>query len=314
VTFENDGATKAADALEAVARDEDRSLELRVAALAATPSGPGETGRSRLELLLSALEPGLPYRTRTTAADLVAKARLSDESLGVVARALPTVGPFELARLLPVFQQAKTDAAILAALSAAGKSRGLSSLRAGEIRALAKNRSDEVVRRGEGLIARLNANAAEQSRHLDELLAALGDGDVRRGQEVFNSPRAACSVCHAIGYLGGDFGPDLTRVGRIRSARDLLEAVVYPSASFVRSYESVIVATRDGEERSGILRGDSPDAVTLAVGPGFVERLPRSEIVEIRPGEVSLMPGGMEDALTRAELADLIAFLNAARW
>jgi hypothetical protein len=42
-----------------------------------------------------------------------------------------------------------------------------------------------------------------------------------------------------MGYLGGKVGPDLTSVGQIRTERDLLEAVVYPSASFVRSYEQL---------------------------------------------------------------------------
>ena len=44
----------------------------------------------------------------------------------------------------------------------------------------------------------------------------------------FHSEKAACFTCHAIGYRGGDVGPDLTKVGQIRSERDLLEAIVYP--------------------------------------------------------------------------------------
>ena len=33
----------------------------------------------------------------------------------------------------------------------------------------------------------------------------------------------------------------------------------------------------------------------------------------MRPGKVSLMPDGMEQVLTRQELADLLAFLKAAK-
>ena len=36
----------------------------------------------------------------------------------------------------------------------------------------------------------------------------------------------ACTLCHKIGYRGGQLGPDLTSIGRIRSERDLLEAVL----------------------------------------------------------------------------------------
>ena len=67
------------------------------------------------------------------------------------------------------------------------------------------------------------------------------------GRPVFNGPKAACVTCHAIGYVGGKLGPDLTKIGQVRAERDLLESIVYPSASFVRSYEPVSVATRDGQ-------------------------------------------------------------------
>src|SRR5204862_1419545 len=91
-----------------------------------------------------------------------------------------------------------------------------------------------VQRQAEGLYAALDADAAGQRAKLDEMLARLKDGDVRRGQAVFYSPKAACASCHAIGYLGGQVGPDLTRIGAVRGERDLREAVLFPSASLVR--------------------------------------------------------------------------------
>jgi putative heme-binding domain-containing protein len=141
-----------------------------------------------------------------------------------------------------------------------------------------------------------------------------GIGDIRRGQTIFNSARAACSACHAIGYLGGKIGPDLTRISEVRSERDLLEAIVFPSASFVRSYEPVIVATRNGDEHSGVLRKDAADEIVLATGPETEARVARAEIAEMRPGTVSVMPQGLEEQLSRQELADLLAFLRSTRW
>ena len=135
-----------------------------------------------------------------------------------------------------------------------------------------------------------------------------------RGQAIFNSQKAACASCHAIGYLGGNIGPDLTRIGQIRNERDLLEAIVYPSASFVRSYEPVVVTTRSGDEQSGVLRRDTPDEVVLGTGPGVETRIARAEIAEMRPGSVSVMPAGLDEQLTRQELADLLAFLKSTKW
>jgi putative heme-binding domain-containing protein len=120
-------------------------------------------------------------------------------------------------------------------------------------------------------------------------------------------------ACHAVGYLGGKIGPDLTRIGQVRSERDLLEAIVYPNASFARSYEPVVVSTTSGATHSGVLRSDRPDEVVLATSAGEETRIPRQDIDEVIPGSVSIMPPGLADQLTRQELADLLAFLKATR-
>src|SRR5581483_93808 len=73
-----------------------------------------------------------------------------------------------------------------------------------------------VQKKSEDLVNSLNADAGQQKAHLDELLASLKDGDIRRGQTIFNSAKAACSSCHSMGYLGGKVGPDLTRIGQVR--------------------------------------------------------------------------------------------------
>src|SRR2546422_3761137 len=48
-------------------------------------------------------------------------------------------------------------------------------------------------------------------------------------------------------------------IGQVRTERDLLESIVYPSASFVRSYEPLMVETRSGEVYSGIVRKRSEE-------------------------------------------------------
>jgi putative heme-binding domain-containing protein len=130
---------------------------------------------------------------------------------------------------------------------------------------------------------------------------------------VFAGAKAACASCHAMGYLGGRVGPDLTKIGQIRTDRDLLEAIIAPSASFVRSYEPVTVATLDGRVVSGTVKKDAPDELVLTLAADKEERIARSDIEEIRPGTVSIMPAGLDQQLSPQELADLLAFLKAAR-
>jgi putative heme-binding domain-containing protein len=141
----------------------------------------------------------------------------------------------------------------------------------------------------------------------------MSSGDIRRGQLVFHSEKAACYSCHAIGYRGGNVGPDLTRIGTIRSDRDLLEAIVFPSASLVRSFEPIAVAMSDGKVYNGLLRGETADELRLATGVNQEARVARRDIEEVRPSTVSIMPAGLDQQLTHQELADLVAFLKACK-
>lgn len=108
-------------------------------------------------------------------------------------------------------------------------------------------------------------------------------------------------------------GPDLTRIGEIRSERDLLEAVVFPNASFARGFEPVTVTTNAGAVHGGLLRAERPDEILLTPGEGQEVRIRREDIEDIQPGSISPMPSGYAQMLTRAELADLLAFLKATR-
>ncbi len=166
-------------------------------------------------------------------------------------------------------------------------------------------------RRGSTTVSILNS--AKQQARIDELAKTIGGGDIRRGQLVFHSEKTACFTCHAIGYRGGNIGPDLTKVGQVRSERDLLEAILYPSASLIRSYEPIAVATADGKVHNGLLRNETSDEILLVTGPNQEVRIPRADIEEIRPSNVSVMPSGFDQQLTPQELADLVAFLKACR-
>ena len=201
-------------------------------------------------------------------------------------------------------------------IAALGRLKARSSLRAEALRPRLEKYPDSVKKAGETLLASVNVDAAKEAARLETLLTTVQGGDAGRGQTVFNGSKAACLSCHAIGYVGGRIGPDLTKIGQVRGERDLLEAVVYPSASFARGYEPVTVRTRSGALRSGVLRSDAAhgvDEVVLANATGPDTRIPRSDVADIEPGTVSLMPPGYAEMLTRQELADLLAFLRAAK-
>lgn len=303
-------------ALLGLARDGAFPLDVRIDALAALPGGLTRVDQDVFDLLRSGLEPAQPIAVRVAAVGVLEKAPLDRKQLLDLTGSLANTGPLELPRLLPAYDRGSDEALGLALLAAIQGSKGRSSIRPDILRPRLAKYPESVQQKGEALLASLNVDAARQKQRLEELLAAGNDGkegDVRRGQAVFNSPKTACLACHTIGYQGGKIGPDLTRIGQIRSERDLLEAILFPSASFARGYEPVVVTTASGALHGGVLRSDLNDAVVLVNGAGEEIRILRREIVDMQPGTMSVMPPGLDTQLSRQELIDLLAFLKATR-
>ncbi len=154
----------------------------------------------------------------------------------------------------------------------------------------------------------LEENATNQLIDLEAKLG-VGKGDVTRGQEVFGSAQAMCSICHKIGDLGNHVGPDLSAIGGIRKHRDLLESILFPSASFAQDYEGFVLTKNNGEVLSGVLASESTDTVELRLATGQSTTIPRSQIKSLSPLPVSLMPQGLGQVLTEQQLIDLVAYL-----
>jgi putative membrane-bound dehydrogenase-like protein len=300
-------------ALMGVARNVQKPAEVRVDALAAVPEAGGEIDAGLFDLLRASLDPSRSTVTRASAASVVERAKLNRDQLLALAPLLRTAGPLELPRLLRAYDGASDEAVGQALIAALRETKSRSSVRPEALRSIVVKFPASLQHETETLLGSLMVDSTQQAERLERLLATLGEGDIRRGQAVFNSPKAACMSCHAIGYMGGRIGPDLTRIGQVRTERDLLESIVYPSASFVRSYEPFTVRTRSGATHSGALRSDLSEEVVLMTASGEEVRISRPDIADIQPGTVSLMPPGLDEQLTRQELADLLAFLKATR-
>jgi putative heme-binding domain-containing protein len=310
-----DGDSALRTALVSVARDSRRSDDVRVDALsAATPKGT-LLNEDEFDLVVRSLAPASPVPVRMAAAAVAARAQLSEPQLRRLVDVVRQSGPLELGRLLPAFDHGTSEDLGLALIGALEQSPGRSSVRPDLLRPRLERYPPSVRARGEALLTSLSADAARQADRLDQLVAGMiGGGDVRRGQALFNDTKAACATCHAMGYRGGKLGPDLTAIGQIRSDRDLLEAIVFPNASFVRGYEPVVVTTAAGATHAGVLKDEGVEHVVLLTAAGDETRVSRADISALQPGAVSLMPTGYGDQLSRQELADLVAFLKNAKW
>jgi putative heme-binding domain-containing protein len=145
---------------------------------------------------------------------------------------------------------------------------------------------------------------------MKELAAEVAaKGNPARGEEVFRRKELACLSCHSIAGAGGRAGPDLTGVGKTSTFDALVESILAPSRTITKGYETIVVTTDDGRIVSGVRVRDGRRELVLRDARDQEVVIPRDRIEERRAGP-SLMPAGLADPLTRAELVDLLAFLS----
>jgi putative membrane-bound dehydrogenase-like protein len=128
------------------------------------------------------------------------------------------------------------------------------------------------------------------------------------GRAVFAK---TCQQCHTLYGVGGKVGPDIT--GSNRSDLDyLLSNILDPSAVMAKEYQPSIIVTTTGRVITGIVKDQSPNAVTLQTANDVVV-VPRKEIDETRQSPQSMMPNDLLTPLSEHEVRSLIAYLSGRR-
>lgn len=303
------GVTDFDAGLLSLARDGTRAEELRVDALVAAAPRIAKLEASLFGFLRECLDKEKPALLRLAAAQALGAAGLTDDQLFRLAPSVGAAGALEMPKLLGAYERsgnAKSGTELVLQLE---KSPAVEALPAESLRRALKNYPDEVRARASALLKRLDVDTEKQKARLAELEPLLAGGDPARGREVFFGKRAACSTCHAIQSQGGRVGPDLSKIASIRTGRDLLEAVVFPSASFARGYEPFLLRTKDGTILDGLIARETADAIYLFTADRAERRVPRSSIDVLQMGRTSIMPQGLDAALPRDELRDLMAYL-----
>jgi putative heme-binding domain-containing protein len=150
------------------------------------------------------------------------------------------------------------------------------------------------------------------AKEIDALAAEVrSKGDAARGEAIYRRGDMQCLKCHAIGGAGGAVGPDMSSIGASAQVDYLVESLLLPSKAIKEGYHSVLVTTTRGEQFTGIKIRETKDAIALRTDQDKEVVLPMRRVESITPSKVSLMPEGLTDNLTRAELVDLVAFLSA---
>ena len=299
-------------ALTKLAADAEFSKSLRLAALDVVADRlPSPVAPDLVTFLSSCLQSDQPTQLRIDAARILARAPLSDSQRMLCAESLISeAGPLQIGPLLGVFENKdlndKTKSALATALEASPGFLSVPSERVADIFA-----DDEEI--AASLLEKLRAAESQREQRLDELADSIAghDGDAERGKAAFT--KATCAVCHKARGEGGVIGPELTTIGAIRSERDLLEAIAFPSATYAREYEPFVVTLKDGSVKMGRIGKDEEDSLELIDAQGIATHIPAAQIASREMAPVSMMPPGLERLLSPGELADLVAYLRSLK-
>jgi putative heme-binding domain-containing protein len=140
-----------------------------------------------------------------------------------------------------------------------------------------------------------------------QAVLAQTEGDPEKGKLVFQ--KGACMTCHQVGGVGVDVGPSLNDV-KMKPPEALLTDILDPNRAVEERWVSQALNKKDGSTLSGLLHGEDAAAITLRVPGGVSMTVPRSEVESVQSTGMSLMPVGLEAAITKEEMVDLIAFLK----
>ncbi|MCE9529354.1 MAG: c-type cytochrome [Planctomycetales bacterium] len=144
---------------------------------------------------------------------------------------------------------------------------------------------------------------------LAKLAEAKTPADATKGSVVY---RRECANCHQLGKEGFAVGPNLATI-RHRSPQEILIHVLDPNREVSPDFVEYSVLLTDGRTLTGLIANETDAGLTLRRSEGKEDSILRREIEQISSSGKSLMPEGVEQKVTPAEMADLVAFLLGSK-
>jgi putative heme-binding domain-containing protein len=141
--------------------------------------------------------------------------------------------------------------------------------------------------------------------------AAAFPGDPQEGKALFFG-KARCSECHMIRGEGGFLGRDLTSYGTALSPKEIRENIVSPGEGIGQSNKTAMVALRDSQILSGIIRNEDNFSVQLQSFDGGFHLLMKPDVEKLDFLPDPIMPVDYGHSLTPAEMDDLVKYLVIA--
>ena len=136
-------------------------------------------------------------------------------------------------------------------------------------------------------------------------------GKAARGRALFlDGKTLACINCHKLEGIGGNVGPDLTRIWETQTLEKILESIVEPSKEIKEGYQTYQATTKKGQVYQGLLVAKTADEVILREANGKEVRVATKNLEELLALKTSLMPDNVVAQLSYDQFLDLLAFLK----
>ena len=124
---------------------------------------------------------------------------------------------------------------------------------------------------------------------------------------------ANCIGCHKFDGQGREFGPDLaTMSDEKRTAEHIIRSMLEPSKDIDKKYSSTKFELDTGDLITGMIMEENDDVVKVIIDPLAKDQVTviEKEFIEGRKeSDVSPMPAGMVDKLSKEEILDLVAYV-----
>lgn len=287
-----------------VARDETRPVAERLSAIQRLTPAPFDLMGSALAPLLSPAQPDA-----IQVAAVVALARHENPGLApILLGAWPTASPGVRGEIQEaLFARPERVASLLDAIEQ--KKVLPQQLDVSRIDQLKKLANKNLRDRAERLLA--SAVDVNRQKAVDLHKDALSlRADAEKGRAVF---RKVCATCHRLENVGTEVGPDLLAALRDKTSEQLLVSILDPSREVDRRFSNYVIETKSGRSVSGLVAAESATSITLRRAERVEETILRQQIESIADTGKSLMPDGLEQQLSKQDVADVIAYLRAVK-
>jgi putative heme-binding domain-containing protein len=273
------------------------------------------TRRNALQALVQAKDPALPSVLQRLLTDPAVRAAAIR---GLAAYDDPQTADAILKVYNSLNQSEKKDAlntlvarnSSARALLAAVEKKAISTrdLSADIVRQLRNFKDDEInkqVQKLWGVAKESEADKVAEIAKYKRMIEIEPAGEPSRGRAVF---ARTCQQCHTLFGEGGKVGPDITGSNRGDLDYILLNAID-PNAVIPNDYRTSTLETKDDRVITGIVTKQDENAVTIVTANETV-LVPRGDVKSLQQGDVSMMPEGLLQALSNAEVRDLVSYLK----